>query len=75
MQSKTKQTNKKIKGINGSFDSYNTTTLRDKHPIITLNVIMALSYWNMRESIVLGSLQPKNKAFTTEVQNKRKQKH
>lgn len=50
-------------------------TLRDKHPIITLTISMALSYWNMRESIVLGSLQPKNKAFTTEVQKKRQQKH
>lgn len=73
MQSKTKQ--KIIKGVNGSFYSYNTMTLRDKHPIITLTISMALSYWNMRESIVLGSLQPKNKAFTTEVQKKREQKH
>lgn len=73
MQSKTKQ--KIIKGVNESFYSYNTVTLRDKYPIITLTICMALSYWNMRDSIVLGSLQPKNKAFTTEVQKKRQHKH
>ena len=36
---------------------------------------MGLNYWNARESIVLGYLQAMNKAFTTEVQNKKQQKH